>query len=257
MTVPNTENLSIGREKQTNSDVEFMIEPKPALMVGKGRIPQDMLDDLNSMCDDLQSNPETESYAPNLVGEIQNGSQLAVDIEDKRFKRYRKLLKDSCNLYINHFWSALGKTSFPYHLEIDDVWTVHQYEGDYNPLHDHGSQAYSAFASFIHLKLPDQLKKNYENFTGSSIYNAQGTLDGITSFVWGDVGNRETTIFRFPGTEYIIPEEGVYYIFPLWLNHCVYPFRGPGERRSLSCNVEVWYDSDFLDNPSPDKVVIT
>ena len=86
MTVPNTENLSIGREKQTNSDVEFMIEPKPALMVGKGRIPQDMLDDLNSMCDDLQSNPETESYAPNLVGEIQNGSQLAVDIEDKRFK---------------------------------------------------------------------------------------------------------------------------------------------------------------------------
>ena len=25
-------------------------------------------------------------------------------------------------------------------------------------------------------------------------------------------------IFKFPGTEYIVPVEGVYYIFPLWLN---------------------------------------
>ena len=36
-------------------------------------------------------------------------------------------------------------------------------------------------------------------------------------------------IFKFPGTEYIVPVEGVYYIFPLWLNHCVYPFREEGE----------------------------
>ena len=35
------ENLSFDRpEKKNESDVEFMIEPKPALLIGKGVIPR-------------------------------------------------------------------------------------------------------------------------------------------------------------------------------------------------------------------------
>ena len=85
------ENLSFDRpEKKDESDAEFMIEPKPALLIGKGAIPQDILDDLNSLCDDLQTNPEGKDYSLNLVGEIQNGSQLEIDISDVRFKRFKK-----------------------------------------------------------------------------------------------------------------------------------------------------------------------
>ena len=241
-------------EGRGEADVEFAIETKPTLLVGKGQVPNDLLADLNNMCDELLANDETASYAPYLVGEIQNGKQLAVNIEDIRFKGFRKLLKDSCNLYINHFFSFNGKSCPPYHLDINDVWTVHQYAGDYNPLHDHGSHSYSAFSGFIHTKLPPKLKEKSENFTGASIYNAQGTLDGITSLVWGDVGLRDMSIFKFPGTEYIVPKEGVYYLFPLWLNHCVYPFREEGERRTIAYNVDVIWDDDFTDNPIPSKV---
>ena len=247
------ENLSFDKpEKKDESDVEFSIEPKPALLVGKGQIPQDMLDDLNSMCDDLHKNPTSVDYSPNLVGEIQNGEQLEINVADKRFKRFKRLLKDSANLYINHFFESIRRPAIPYHLKVDDVWTVHQYAGDYNPLHDHGSYAYSAFSGFIHLKIPPQCA--HADFNSNSIYGAQGTLDGITSIVWGEVGNREQTIFKYPATEYIIPTPGVYYIFPLWLNHCVYPFRGEGERRTIAYNIEVIWDDDYHENPIPSKV---
>ncbi len=244
----------MGLDGRGEADVEFSIEPKPYLMIGKGQVPDDLLADLNNMMDDLLADEETASYAPYLVGEIQNGKQLAVDVADKRFKRFKKLLKDSANIYIRHFFGTTGRNPPPYHLDINDVWTVHQYAGDYNPLHDHGSHAYSAFSGFIHTKLPPKLKKKSEDFTGSSIYNAQGTLDGITSLVWGDVGLRDQTIFKFPGTEYLVPKEGVYYLMPLWLNHCVYPFREEGERRTLAYNIDVIWDDDFSDNPIPSKV---
>jgi len=38
-------------------------------------------------------------------------------------------------------------------------------------------------------------------------------------------------IVRFP------PREGVMLIFPNWLYHHVTPFRGAGERISISCNI--------------------
>jgi hypothetical protein len=249
------ENLSFDRpEKKHESDVEFMIEPKPALLIGKGTIPQDILNDLNSLCDDLQTNPEGKDYSLNLVGEIQNGSQLEINTSDKRFKRFKKLLKDSATLYINHFFESIRRPAIPYHLKVDDVWSVHQYAGDYNPLHDHGSPYYSAFSGFIHLKVPSQIEN--KDFNSTNIYGAKGTLDGVTSIVWGNVGNREQTIFKYPATEYIIPTPGVYYIFPLWLNHCVYPFRGEGERRSIAYNIEVMWDDDYHDNPVPSGVRI-
>jgi hypothetical protein len=241
-------------EESAETDVEFSIESKPSFLLGKGKVPEDLLDDLNDMCEDLLADPDTPSYAPFLVGEIQKGRQLEVNIEDRRFRRMRKLLKDSCMIYIGQYFSSVGRAIPPYHLKISDVWTVHQYSGDYNPLHDHGSNSYSAFSGFIHTKLPPKLKKKSEGFVGSSIFNSQGTLDGITSLVWGDVGIRDHNIFKFPGTEYIVPVEGVYYIFPLWLNHCVYPFREEGERRTISYNVEVIWDDDFSENPTPSKV---
>jgi hypothetical protein len=237
------------------SDVEFTIDPKACLLVGKGKIPDDMLDNLNMMCDDMLVDPCTPSYADRLVGEIHEGSQLEVDIKDKRFKKFKKLLKDASHLYINHFYDSIGKTPIPYHLEVNDVWTVHQYSGDYNPLHDHGSEHFSAFAGFIHTKVPDQIKK-IKLDSQRDIYGARGAMDGITSLVWGDVGNRDSVIFKFPQTEFIIPEEGVFYIFPLWLNHVVYPFRGEGERRTISYNINVIWDDDYYDNPTPSKVKI-
>jgi len=37
----------------------------------------------------------------------------------------------------------------------------------------------------------------------------------------------------------IIPEAGRLYLFPSSLNHQVYPFKGEGERRGISFNIDV------------------
>ena len=236
-----------------SGDVEFSIFPKPQLLVGKGKVTENIIEDLNNMCDDLLADPETPSYADKLVGEIHKGCQLEVDVADTRFKRFKKLLKDAANIYINHYFTSIGMTPIPYHLEVNDVWTVHQFEGDYNPLHDHGSEHFSAFAGFIHTRVPDQIIDR-DNLDPHAIYGAQGAMDGVTSLVWGDVGNRDRVIFKFPQTEYVVPEVGVFYLFPLWLNHVVYPFRGEGERRTISYNINVIWDDDYYENPIPSKV---
>ena len=37
-------------------------------------------------------------------------------------------------------------------------------------------------------------------------------------------------------------KERDFYIFPYDLRHCVYPFNGPGKRRTLAANIDVKYD---------------
>ncbi len=97
------------------SDVEFQVQPKPSLMTGLGTIPSAMLNDLNEMCDDLLADPDTPSYADRLVGEIHNGCQLEVNNKDRRFRKFKKLLKDSVHIYIRHFYDSIGKSPVPYH----------------------------------------------------------------------------------------------------------------------------------------------
>ena len=44
---------------------------------------------------------------------------------------------------------------------------------------------------------------------------------------------------RPPTQQYVKPEVGKLLVFPIWLLHRVEPFFGEGERRTLSCNLDV------------------
>jgi hypothetical protein len=37
-------------------------------------------------------------------------------------------------------------------------------------------------------------------------------------------------------------------MFPSWLQHMVYPFEGPGERRTVAANLNVWDMDRFNEN---------
>ena len=45
---------------------------------------------------------------------------------------------------------------------------------------------------------------------------------------------------RFGMTQNKLPKRGHMYLFPAWLGHSVMPFRGEGERRSMSFNVHAF-----------------
>jgi hypothetical protein len=42
------------------------------------------------------------------------------------------------------------------------------------------------------------------------------------------------------------PEVGLMVMFPIWMNHCVYPFKGEGERRSVASNLVIGIKGDLF-----------
>jgi len=47
------------------------------------------------------------------------------------------------------------------------------------------------------------------------------------------------------------PEVGKLLVFPNWLQHMVYPFKGKGERRTIASNLNCW---DVQTQTKPEEV---
>ena len=43
-----------------------------------------------------------------------------------------------------------------------EAWTVHSYEGDYNPLHAHGCQTPAGLSMIFYLKVPKCIEENHQ-----------------------------------------------------------------------------------------------
>ena len=94
-------------------------------------------------------------------------------------------------------------------------------KNEYNPPHDH-----SDFLSFvIFLKVPEEIKKEQENFIGNS------AGPGSLSFLYGD-GNRQSITYQS-----VKPEDRDIFIFPAWIKHYVAPFYSDVTRISVSGNI--------------------
>ena len=124
------------------------------------------------------------------------------------------------------------------------IWTVHSYEGDYNPLHDHDvsyDTKCMAFSIILYCKVPPQI--SYEG-RGNKVHSNGGATDGCTYFTWGTNTGADHLILKPKTEQFVIPEEGKFLIFPSWLKHSVGPFYGEGERRTLSANFRVPFGSN-------------
>ena len=131
-------------------------------------------------------------------------------------------------------------TTEDYDAEVSGAWTVHSYEGDYNPLHDHGTETPIGLSCILYLKVPEQiasLPNPTEEFGG--LNSSSGAVDGFTYFTWGTNGMRDVNMLRPATEEYVKPEVGTMIMFPSWLRHSVNPFFGDGERRTFSANINI------------------
>jgi len=122
-----------------------------------------------------------------------------------------------------------------WHSRIVDAWVVSQKENDYIPVHTHhkvDNQARDSckISGVLYLKVPEQ-KMDHDN----KELSLRGGKDGQILFTgMGGVDPFSTTM------QYnCYPEIGWLYLFPSTLNHQVYPFKGEGERRGISFNVDV------------------
>jgi hypothetical protein len=113
-------------------------------------------------------------------------------------------------------------------LSIDVIWIVSQYASTPSPMHFHSGDV----SGVLYLKTPRianeeaELQKTY----------ISGRHAGHLNFILGGKQRLSRTVTS------VRPEVGDFYLFPGWLLHGAEPFRGEGERRSLSFNAFVRTD---------------
>ena len=210
----------------------------PAVYVLETQMPQDMVDDVNDYMDEYRESKNKESLAKTLVGQIHSGEQLLLDHKDSRLVAYNDFVCSLGAEYIRNFAAMGNKLKNAKRVEIDETWSVHSYDGDYNPIHDHGTKTLMGISTTAWTKVPSQIgKKATANSPTYSLYNESGHSDGCIAFQYGQVSVIDGDRLK-PAQSFIMtPEVGKLLIFPSWLQHMVYPFKGKGERRTIASNL--------------------
>ena len=211
---------------------------KPALCMMQARIPMRLVNRVNDYIDSVRDSAADQSKS--LVGQIRQNprsAQLKLDLRE----RFPSDLANEIAAIGGEYIKAQG---FRAVVTPTVIWSVHSYQGDYNPLHDHGGKTPLGLSSILYLMVPPVIAAKDAVADGGApkLNMASGNCDGFTQFVWGATGMRDFSLLRPPTQQYVKPEVGKLIVFPNWLLHRVEPFFGEGERRTLSCNMDVVFD---------------
>jgi hypothetical protein len=218
----------------SDAELTCRILTKPALHILEARIPLAFIDRINAYIDEVRA--RAADYSNELVGQIKRdarSAQLKMDLRQRTPADLAHLITQIGTQYVQYHGFAARVTA-------NDMWTVHSYEGDYNPLHDHGGNTELGLSSILYLKVPAAIAAKPGIEGGApELHMASGNCDGFTQLVWGANGSKDLSLLRHPTQTYVKPEVGKFLVFPNWLLHRVEPFFGEGERRTLSCNMDV------------------
>jgi len=225
--------------------VNLKMHTLPAFWLMEAELPAFMISDLNHYLDNLVEKEGRISHAPTLVGQIQGGQQLTMDHRDDRVKKFSHLMCQLGHKYIHYFKERTGTNKlYPeaMSVSVDAMWSVHSYEGDYNPLHDHGCKTLTGVAATTWTKVPEQITKQPDpNEAGYTLFDSSGCSDGYIMFNYGNTSSMDASRLRPPHSLTLQPKVGRVYFFPVWLQHTVFPFRGEGERRTVALNMNAWH----------------
>jgi hypothetical protein len=219
---------------------EYQVHTLPAVFLLEAQMPDAMVSGLNTYLDELMEQEDRISHAGTLVGQIGHGQQLTMDHNDPRLNDFCQMSGILATEYLKNFGST-GNNLGERQIGVDELWSVHSYERDYNPIHDHGTKTIMGISCTSWTKVPQQILD--QPTAGSpeySLYDASGDSDGCLAFNYGINSVIDVERLRPPQSFVIKPEVGKYLMFPSWLQHMVYPFEGEGERRTVAANLNVW-----------------
>ena len=214
-------------EQIQSHPTEFRVEKHFGPFFASCILPDDALDAMLKMSDEVLSDKLSKSHGQSLAGVIDK--EIKVYKEDMDKAGVDQLIESCVRSYVIHCAKAHGFFSETHTFEsmINSAWIVSQYANEYNPLHNHNGCDISAV---IYLKVPDvKGRRNIESKKGKH------DNDGNISFVHSSVGNRNFDVFE-KGIMNLEPRPGLLVMFPSYLAHTVYPFIGEGERRCLPFN---------------------
>ena len=167
---------------------------------------------------------------PQLVGKINNEHSLFFDgPPNNKMHPHNHLTNDVMQWFhvaMKHYldWNKIKK----YKMHFNSVWVNEMREHEYNPVHVHQGSLFTGLSSVMILSLPKSFGVEYS--ASDKPQNGKLQILGSSSGQFSNV-DYEPKI-----------KERDFYIFPYDMRHCVYPFNGPGFRRTLACNCDVEYD---------------
>ena len=188
--------------------------------VVKVKIPEKILNDLNQYVNQTISDREKSKsidLGKKLVGDVTQEFNI-----EPKFAEEIGWIKFLAACV--HEWIRIETKIKIKNFTLKNTWVVRQYKNEYNPVHWHSGHI--SGAGF--LKVPDTFGKHVQDKGDKEYFG--GTLNLIH-------GTRQ---FMSNSKLKIIPEVGDFYIFPHYLMHTVYPFKGSDqERRSISFNANI------------------
>ena len=165
-----------------------------------------------------------------LVGKIQDEHSLFYDGKDQSKMQSHNLLPltilkwfEECYRHYLDFNKIKQ-----YKIHLNSIWVNEMKEHEYNPVHVHQGNLSTGLSSVMVLKLPESFGVEYS----SSESPQNGKLQ-----ILGSASGQFSKIDYQPE---VAPKD--FYIFPYDMRHCVYPFNGPGLRRTLAANCDVDYN---------------
>ena len=184
------------------------------------KIPDEIIEKLNEYIDNTiknKSKVEKLNYGEKLVGDVTQ--EFLLEIEFVKSSGWLDFLANCSKIY-----TELNEGKKITKFNLLKTWVVRQFKNEYNPTHWHGGHISGAGFLKVPKILGDSVQKKKEiNYRGGNLQLIHGSR-----------------MFTCPSTYNIIPEVGDFYLFPNYLMHTVFPFKGTDEeRRSISFNATI------------------
>jgi hypothetical protein len=161
-----------------------------------------------------EGNPEISIRGGQQIQLLPNQFGLNVDV------LYSYIEKTS-NDYFDSILQVNGQNELSgYKSQLVSAWTIKQSEGDYQALHSHETH----ISGNIYIDVPD-------------LNNDSKVSDGCLEFKIPVIKNPGT--FHFVDTWRFKPQVMKMVIFPSYLSHTVYPWKGQGNRTILAWDVKL------------------
>lgn len=218
-----------------SDQIEYELFSLPAAFMLQHNLPEQVVTTLNDYLDTLKQNKLRESAADYLVGQIHQGEQLKMDHEDVSLTPFVRIVESLAAAYLRHFVEQTKSPLRPKKISMDKLWSVHSYQGDYNPIHDHLTAAQMGISFTTWTMVPEQIMKRDDQQV--NLYESSGAIDGFINFTYGLNQTADPERLRPSQSRYIMPVPGKLLLFPSWMQHTVYPFFGEGERRTVAGNL--------------------
>ncbi len=189
----------------------------PLVMVCK--LPDEIVKKLDKIVDNVMG---INDMGERLAGQIKNESEIPHSMleEYKCMDIFHAIGRSYVEQGYKHGYLEEVLKLVDIKTQMQSIWSVSQYENEYNPQHNH---THCNMSAVLYLRIPEYKKRNIPH---------KKEMDGKIEFNFCNTESLFTT-----GSFTVEPKVGQLFLFPNHLNHQVYPFLGDGERRSIAYNM--------------------